>query len=109
MLDIFYFQGIPVKTFTSKALLELEEHGFDLFDVVEFLENGFDCERSTRKSNIFEKCVVRGKKVVKIVIEKLESKNLNNYWSVRHIGVFISRKNILVKDYEFIERRNSVH
>lgn len=94
--DTFFsvsFNGIPIKTATHDAFIELEKFGLDFFDVKEVLENGFDCARSKRKEEIVEKCIRRGKKkILKVVVEKMTSCSGKEYWRIRHVGMFSFKK-----------------
>lgn len=54
---------------TRSASRELEELSLDLLDVLEVLENGFECPSGgKRASGILEKCLRKGGKVIRIVV-----------------------------------------
>ncbi|MFQ5800889.1 MAG: hypothetical protein ACE5HH_04125 [Candidatus Hydrothermarchaeales archaeon] len=55
------WQQRPLRIFKRAVLNELVDLGMDLWDVVEILEVGFDCERSSRKSGVIERCIKKGR------------------------------------------------
>lgn len=65
---------------------ELEAEGLDLDDVVDILNQGFDCSRSRRKKMIEEKCVQRKDAIIKVVVE-----DVGEYWELKHVGSFRRR------------------
>lgn len=70
---------------------ELVELGMDLWDVVEVLESGYDCAKSRRKKGVYEKCVRKGRKTVKVVVEEGEEilpDERASIWVLRHVGEF---------------------
>lgn len=79
------YKGKPVMP-TKRTIEELEEEGLDLDDVVEILDEGFDCSRSAREENIEEKCIQRKKAIIKVVVE-----NMGDYWKLKHVGSFKRR------------------
>ena len=42
---------------SRSAMDEMHDNGIDLVDVVEILEEGFDCSRSKRSENTMERCI----------------------------------------------------
>ncbi|MCK4756997.1 MAG: hypothetical protein KAS67_00945 [Thermoplasmata archaeon] len=58
-----------------------------LNDVVEILEEGFDCSRSKRKQNTFERCVQRGNEIIKVVVV-----DTGEHMVLTHVGKFTASK-----------------
>lgn len=85
MLEICY-KDIPIKTVTNKAYREMAALGMDLYDVKYILENGSECPRRKRRKGIEEKCIKKKGKIIKVVAEKMISKNGIEYWRIRHVG-----------------------
>ena len=83
------YQNKPIiPDHTRGVIEELEFEKMDLYDVILILETGFDCETSTRKKGIMEKCCLKKKKIIKVVVE-----DMGNYWLLRHTKSFrISKK-----------------
>lgn len=79
------YKGKPIIP-TKQTIRELEEEGLDLDDVIEILEDGFDCSSSARRESIEEKCIQRKKAIIKVVVEDME-----NYWKLKHVGSFKRR------------------
>ena len=66
------------------------DHDIGLGDVVEILEEGFDCSRSKRKKNISERCVQRGKIIIKVVVV-----DVGDHLVLTHVGkLTASRKKL---------------
>jgi len=89
------WQGTAFRIFMRSVMAELIESGMDLWDVVEILEEGYDCPRSQRKAGEVERCMKRGKKVVKVVVEKGEEMcdgERVEVWLLRHVGEFTEKK-----------------
>lgn len=90
MFDIRY-KGLRIEV-TLSASAELLKENLDLNDVVEILEEGYDCERSKRKENIIERCIKKGNKVVKVVVAKIWVRYPDNFqeyiWRLIHVGKF---------------------
>jgi len=83
-----YWKGRQIVPPLSKEVFyELLKLGMDLNDVLFILENGFDCGEKRRK-NIIEKCLIRKNKVLKVVVELKVSKKGNEYWKIRHVGMY---------------------
>ncbi len=70
MLDIAY-NGMRIEP-TLSASRELMEEGKDLYDVLNILEEGYDCGASKRKKNIIERCLQKGNKEYKAVLAETE-------------------------------------
>lgn len=70
---------------TQAAYHEMIDLQFDLYDVLDVLERGYDCERSKRAKWIVEKCLRRKGKTYKVVAA--ESTYLGSpAWRIIHVG-----------------------
>lgn len=86
-MDIFpKYHKKEVKA-TKTASEEMWHLKKDLNDVVEILEEGYDCSRSKRGPNILERCVRRGKSVFKAVVV-----DCGTHYLVIHFGKFTYKK-----------------
>jgi hypothetical protein len=90
-MDII-FDSLSIKSITHEAFREMERLSMDLYDVKMILEHGFDCQTGKRKKGIIERCIYKGKKIIKVVAERMLSRNNQEYWRIRHVGVFTRRK-----------------
>ena len=81
---------------TLAATRELLKHNKDLTDVLEVLENGYDCSASKRAKNIVEKCLRKGDKEMKAVIAKTHIEYPDGYkedvWRLVHFGIITFKK-----------------
>ena len=82
----FEWNGKPLIP-ANHALDEMDNAGINMHKAVEILEDGFDCARSKRKANTFERCVTRGNKVLKVVVA-----DIGNYCKIIHAGEFTAKK-----------------
>jgi ppGpp synthetase/RelA/SpoT-type nucleotidyltranferase len=74
------------------AMRELMYYGFDIYDVIKILENGYDAPRK-RKKDVIEKWLDKGNKTYNIVIGKNYNELLKEeVWVLIHIGKFARRK-----------------
>jgi hypothetical protein len=67
----------------------LKEMGwkFDLYDVLEILENGYDCQKSARKKGTVEKCMVlKGRQARVMVVEARSDWVGGDVWLLVHAG-----------------------
>ncbi len=80
------YQNKEIKA-TKKAAEELWQCNKDLGNVLEILEEGYDCSTSKRKKNVLERCIQKGKDVFKAVIV-----DCGNYFLLIHFGKFTYRK-----------------
>ncbi len=72
---------------SKAAYKELAQLGLGLDDVVDILENGFDCARSKRAAGTIEKCFRKGKRLIKVVVVDYSSREYReNVWLVTHVG-----------------------
>lgn len=73
---------------SGAAFRELLKHNMDLYDVLDILENGYDCQRSKREKGTIEKCMKKGKKIRKVVVvDSLQYYDDTEVWLITHIGV----------------------
>jgi hypothetical protein len=86
VIPIFEWKGKPVIP-TKQAVDELDFNDIDLCEAIEILESGFDCSRSRRCKDIFERCIRKGKKVLKIVAVERD-----NCFKIIHAGKFSSKR-----------------
>ena len=91
------YQGLPIITVQTRrgqknVLDELVKYGMDLYDVEEILNEGYDCSRSKRRKGVLEKCIDRGNKTIKVVVQRgyieLDGKEC---WELIHVGKFSRR------------------
>lgn len=73
------------------AQREMTRCRLDLYDIVSILDDpeAFDCEEGRRKEHTIVKCVRRGKKVLKVVVEDSVislGDSLYPAWRIRHVG-----------------------
>jgi hypothetical protein len=97
-VDYPSYKGLPIITVQTRrgqknVLDELLKHEMDLDDVAEILNNGYDCSRSRRRAGVVEKCLERGNKTIKVVVQKgtisLDDKEC---WELIHVGKFSRRR-----------------
>ena len=70
------------------AYREAMKLDIDAFDILDVLENGYDCERSKRKRGTVERCKRFGKKIVKVVVvDSAQEWNDTQVWLAIHVGV----------------------
>ena len=73
---------------TLSATRELLKLDLDLYDVLEILENGFDCSKSKRKLEVFERCIKKKNKILKVVVVEDEWRwSGKKVWTLTHVGV----------------------
>ena len=91
------YQGLPIITVQTRrgqknVLDELLKHDMDIYDVAKVLNEGYDCSRSKRRKCVLEKCIDRGNKTIKVVVQKgfieLDGKGC---WELIHVGKFARR------------------
>ena len=70
-------------------------HDADLNDVVDVLENGYDCAPSKRAENIIERCIGKSDKEIRVVVAKVSVKYPDGFvediWKVIHFGTIARR------------------
>jgi len=89
------WQGREIVIFSRRVYRELEELGMDLWTVKYILEYGFDCPRSKRRKGIIEKCIRKGDKIIKVVVQEELSDVLGEIWVLRHVGLTSSPRSLL--------------
>ena len=72
---------------SKSALDEMYDNDISYEDVIEILEEGFDCSRSKRKKNKLERCSQRGNKIIKVVVVAT-----NEHLIITHVGKFTASK-----------------
>ena len=73
---------------SGSAFKELLKCNMDLYDVLDILENGYDCQRSKRKKGTIERCKKSGKKIHKVVVvDSLQYWDDTEVWLITHVGV----------------------
>jgi len=86
---------IPVQTRKGQknVIDELAKYCMDLDDVAEILNEGYDCSRSDRRKGVLEKCINRGNKTIKVVVQRgyveFDDKKC---WELIHVGKFTRRQ-----------------
>ena len=86
-MDLFpRYQNKGIKA-TKNAAEEMWQYKKDLFDVLEILENGYDCSSSKREKNVLEKCIQKGTTVFKVVVV-----DCGDYFLTIHFGKFTHKK-----------------
>jgi len=97
-VDYPIYEGLLIITVQTRkgqknVLDELLQHEMDLDDVAEILSNGYDCSRSKRRVDVVEKCMDKGNKTMKAVVQKgtlmFDNKEC---WELIHVGKFSRRK-----------------
>ena len=63
------------------------DNDISLFDVENILKTGFDCSRSKRKKDKFEKCIRKGRKFIKVVVV-----DTGQHLVITHVGSFTASK-----------------
>lgn len=90
-MDIAY-KGLPIRP-TKSAYHELKSLGMDLFDVLQVLEDGYDCQRGSRKEGVMERCRDFDDKTIKVVAsESYEFWSKQQVCVIIHVGKFKVRK-----------------
>ena len=66
------------------------DNDISLFDVENILKIGFDCSRSKREKDKFEKCIRKGRRIIKVVVV-----DTGEHLVIIHVGSFTaSRKKL---------------
>lgn len=72
---------------------EMTKLGFDGWDVLEILKEGYDCSASRRREGILERCMDKGRKTVKVVTVKSYNWSLeSDVWVITHVGRFTRKR-----------------
>jgi len=72
---------------TRAAQDEMFDNDITLLDIENILESGFDCARSKREKNKLEKCIQKGRKIIKVVIA-----DTGDNLIIIHVGSFTASK-----------------
>ena len=72
---------------TRSAQTEMFDNGISLIDVENIIESGFDCYRSKREKNKLEKCIRKGKRIIKVVVV-----DTGEHLVIIHVGSFTASK-----------------
>ncbi|MFH0987166.1 MAG: hypothetical protein V1911_03935 [Candidatus Micrarchaeota archaeon] len=74
---------VPAKA----AYHEMLHLGLDLWDALEVLAFGYECQRSARKEGTREMCVKKGKKTLKVVaVKDYNLTKRQDVWLIVHVG-----------------------
>ncbi len=72
---------------SKHAIYEMINLGYDLYDVLSILENGYDCRKGKRAKGTFEKCIKKGRKIIKVVVVRVYAYDINDeIWLIKHVG-----------------------
>lgn len=80
------YRNIPIKAITESATREAEELGLNLDDIAGLLVESYNCRRGRRRKGVEERCVRKGGRILKIVIESRMSKSGFEYLRIRQLG-----------------------
>ena len=87
-----HYESLPIIP-SRAASTELIKYGLDLYDVLEILENGYDCSKSKRAKKTIEKCLDHKKKTHKVVAVKVHYYSLDTEaWLITHVGITSKRR-----------------
>ncbi len=94
MFDVKY-EGLKIEV-TLSASRELLKGNLDLDDVLKILEQGYDCGSGRRKEEIVERCLRKGRKVIKVVVAKTSVTYPDRFkeevWRLIHVGILTYSK-----------------
>ena len=72
---------------------ELYKHELDISDVLEVLENGYDCPKGRRAAGTLERCLEKKQKELRVVVVKSYDYHLDtDAWIITHVGMTSKRK-----------------
>jgi hypothetical protein len=83
---MFEWKGKPVIV-TKEAMTEMDFLEIYMWDAIEILECGFNCSSGRRGKEVFERCMRKGKKVLKIV-----AVDRSDVIKIIHAGKFSSKR-----------------
>ena len=63
------------------------DNDISLIDIEHIIESGFDCYRSKREKNKLEKCIRKGRKIIKVVVV-----DTGEHLVIIHVGTFTASK-----------------
>jgi hypothetical protein len=72
---------------SKHAIYEMKKLDYDLYDVLSILENGYDCLKGRRAKGTYEKCVKKGRKIIKVVVKRVQAYDIDDeVWLIIHVG-----------------------
>tara|TARA_Y100000310_G_scaffold340356_1_gene435810 strand:- start:442 stop:753 length:312 start_codon:yes stop_codon:yes gene_type:complete len=93
------YRGLPIVTAQTRkgqrnVLDELSLHSLDVWNVKFIVEKGYACSRSKRRKDVIERCINKGAKTFKVVIQRGYLEHIScECWEIIHVGSFTRRKN----------------
>lgn len=88
------YEGLPLVPSRSVAN-ELYNCNLMLRDVLDILEQGYDCAKSKRKKGTIERCLDRKKKTMRVVIVRAYNYSLDSeVWVIIHVGITSKPKKV---------------
>ena len=86
------FKGLPIVP-SRTAMNEMTRLGMDEWDILQMLEEGYNCYASKRKEGTLEKCINKGNKTIKAVVVRSHNWSLDcDVWVITHVGKFSKRR-----------------
>jgi hypothetical protein len=83
----FAYKNKPL-ILSRTAMNEMMQYGYDLYDILEILNSGYDCSKSKRSKNIIERCIDRKEKTVRAVVAESYNYAMDcEVWVVTHFGI----------------------
>jgi len=87
-----FFQGKRLNP-SRAAMDEMIKHDLDLYDILEVLENGYDCSRSKRSKGTIERCKDKKQKTTKVVVVNvMDLSSDSEVWTITHVGITSKRR-----------------
>ena len=72
---------------SKHAVYELISLGYDLYDILTILEEGYDCRKGKRAKKTYEKCIKKGRKIIKVVVVGVYAYDIDEeIWLIKHVG-----------------------
>ena len=88
------YEGLPLVPSRFVAD-ELYDCNLILRDILDILEQGYDCAKSKRKKGIIERCLDRKRKTTKVVIARAYNYSLDSEaWVIIHVGVITKPRRV---------------
>jgi hypothetical protein len=89
-----FYEGLPLVPSRSVAN-ELYNYNLMLRDILDVLEQGYNCAKSKRKKGTIERCLDRKRKTTRVVITKAYNYSLDSeVWVIIHVGVTTKPKRV---------------
>lgn len=84
---------IPVQTRKGQknVIDEMAKLGLDLFDAAEILNNGYDCSISRRRKGVIERCIDKGNKTIKVVVQEAADYFGDKCFELIHVSKFTKK------------------